>query len=439
MIVPEFFFKPTEKRIHVGLESLLSNPEFYCKNSCAGLVKNYYESSLNIYKPQKVKESNIKAYNFMKGISKSLNPDEELPQYEEEKFNNNFAQYQRNTEKILQQKSKVFLAEYMATVMKDNNYYPTLTYSDYSKYFNREIFKLISESSTYKSTIKYALGQIVSESFPGLKPSSQWPVSLDDLYARVETLYFDELFYQPFDEENIFLKEALTYIKDKSLNLALNDDPFEKTYLLKALFVTIKLTFLTGNFSKITLLLTEMKLIENEIQENLDIVLTQMQTFFNKFDLLLDSLKSDNFLPVLKQNHIMNIFSVEALILHCPEAYGFDSCTSITTDGTYLYIVLSGLNGSILKVGTGYNSTIKGKVYINKPYFNLYEALQIAYLKGKLYIREITEAYGTISVYSSETLDKLTKIKLLIPEACISTKINNNNTYCIIYSDWRLV
>ncbi len=39
---------------------------------------------------------------------------------------------------------------------------------------------------------------------------------------------------------------------------------------------------------------------------------------------------------------------------------------SMTTDGEYLYIYVSGVNGRILKIGTGRGETIAGKVYVKK-------------------------------------------------------------------------
>lgn len=39
---------------------------------------------------------------------------------------------------------------------------------------------------------------------------------------------------------------------------------------------------------------------------------------------------------------------------------------SITTDGSYLYIYVVGINGIMIKVGTGNGSTIAGKVYLER-------------------------------------------------------------------------
>lgn len=39
---------------------------------------------------------------------------------------------------------------------------------------------------------------------------------------------------------------------------------------------------------------------------------------------------------------------------------------SVTTDGTYLYIYVSAINGGMFKVGTGKNSSMAGKIYLEK-------------------------------------------------------------------------
>lgn len=39
---------------------------------------------------------------------------------------------------------------------------------------------------------------------------------------------------------------------------------------------------------------------------------------------------------------------------------------SVTTDGTYLYVYVSAINGGMYKVGTGHNSSVAGKIYYEK-------------------------------------------------------------------------
>ena len=42
---------------------------------------------------------------------------------------------------------------------------------------------------------------------------------------------------------------------------------------------------------------------------------------------------------------------------------------SITTDGTYLYMYVSAINGGLFKIGTVSNDTIAGKIYLEKSIY----------------------------------------------------------------------
>lgn len=79
---------------------------------------------------------------------------------------------------------------------------------------------------------------------------------------------------------------------------------------------------------------------------------------------------------------------------HYQKQVGHQFC-SITTDGTYLYIYVVGINGAMIKVGTGFNSTTAGKVYHEKE-FCLQVGVKLdevnwVYLKGKLYLRNFAK------------------------------------------------
>lgn len=51
--------------------------------------------------------------------------------------------------------------------------------------------------------------------------------------------------------------------------------------------------------------------------------------------------------------------------IHFQKVSGISTYT-ITTDGNYLYIYVSAINGGMWKVGTGFNGTVAGKVYYEK-------------------------------------------------------------------------
>lgn len=60
---------------------------------------------------------------------------------------------------------------------------------------------------------------------------------------------------------------------------------------------------------------------------------------------------------------------------------------SLATDGQYLYLYVSAINGGMFKIGTGENS-VPGKIY-NHLVVNTGKAEEVSwvYLKGKLYLR----------------------------------------------------
>jgi len=60
--------------------------------------------------------------------------------------------------------------------------------------------------------------------------------------------------------------------------------------------------------------------------------------------------------------------------------------TSITTDGSYIYIYVSSSNGGMYKIGTGEGGTVGGKIYLYAP-VNKVEEICWVYCKGKLYLR----------------------------------------------------
>jgi len=58
----------------------------------------------------------------------------------------------------------------------------------------------------------------------------------------------------------------------------------------------------------------------------------------------------------------------------------------MTTDGRYLYLYISGLNGSIYKIGTGNENTVAGKVYFEKQ-VNRNDMVCWVWIDGWLYLR----------------------------------------------------
>ena len=106
--------------------------------------------------------------------------------------------------------------------------YLTKIFGSEEKYFRRKIGLFSNLVSTYYSSIKsinklsfnfeplhykYALMPNFSvNSLPGMKPSSNWPISLEDLYEKLKSIKLEELFNQPMEEsfqENLKLNFRL--------------------------------------------------------------------------------------------------------------------------------------------------------------------------------------------------------------------------------------
>ena len=87
----------------------------------------------------------------------------------------------------------------------------------------------------------------------------------------------------------------------------------------------------------------------------------------------------------------------------------------MTTDGSYLYLYVSAINGGMFKIGTGFNETIPGKIYLESPVFRNEEVYWV-YIKNKLYLRTESMDVGTIAIISPETFKKETDVTIHCPE-----------------------
>ena len=98
---------------------------------------------------------------------------------------------------------------------------------------------------------------MVQETFPGLKPLSNWPVCLDDLLSKMSSLSVEEMFHQPFDQNGDFHRDAQVFIKkyfDLLKNAIQNNSIEEENtyiqYLAKALQAYLTIKILDGSFTK---------------------------------------------------------------------------------------------------------------------------------------------------------------------------------------------
>jgi hypothetical protein len=153
--------------------------------------------------------------------------------------------------------------------------------------------------------------------------------------------------------------------------------------------------------------------------------------------------------PIMRNYSIFNNYKINKNLLFSPTKGGFSNSSSIATDSRYLYIILSGVNGGMIKVGTGEHRTIQGKVYLYEKIPNLApddSTYQWVYLKGKLYLKSVTSNYSSISgtlinnsghltIISPENFSVLGKTKLLLPEATKHPILKRKNDNYLLLSD----
>lgn len=89
---------------------------------------------------------------------------------------------------------------------------------------------------------------------------------------------------------------------------------------------------------------------------------------------------------------------------------------SVTTDGQYLYVYVSAINGGMFKFGTGNGGTVAGKLYfekqINLPIGTKLEEVNWVYLKDKLYLKTSSKDPSSLDVYSALDFKKLGTVQL---------------------------
>jgi hypothetical protein len=236
-----------------------------------------------------------------------------------------------------------------------------LNYSKLKYKYNKLIFFRQPLLEKYSLTPK-----LIMESFPGLKPNSNWPLSLDDLLLKMKDIEFEELFHQPVDEKikNEFINEALEQIKkfDKE-NDIINFN--------KGIIILFSFLIFFGDFIQMLKSLIEIKSnitnkkILNEIflsnNEYSEILQNAIQNLF-KFA------SSNNYTPypIMRNYSIVDTFNISKNILYSPYSQSktsFTNSSTACTDGTYIYININGIDGCKAKIGSGLNGTEKGKIY----------------------------------------------------------------------------
>lgn len=112
---------------------------------------------------------------------------------------------------------------------------------------------------------------------------------------------------------------------------------------------------------------------------------------------------------------------------------------SIATDGKYLYIYVSAVNGGMFRVGTGQAGTQAGRVYLEKqvhfPIATKVEEVSWVYLKGKLYLKASQKDPWMLEVISPETFQKEGTAQVFCPALFGQQSLINLNKNAPLLTD----
>ena len=337
------------------------------------------------------------------------------------------------------------------------------------KYFRRKISLFSNLVSTYYSSIKsinklsfdfeplqykYALMPNFSiNSLPGMKPSSNWPISLEDLWEKLKSIKLEELFNQPMEEsfQENFYNEAIQQI----INFDKLDDIQNLT---RAICCFLCVLILFGDFLLLfkgiifikTNLKNKDKLDQSILNDKTNPLNLRLKDAYEQFK------ENDfNLYPIMRAYSIVDYFTIsKCLIYYYVKTSFINSCCSCT-DGTYIYFYLSGIDGCKLKVGTGYNNTEKGKVYLcvqnidERGIENDLNSNQWVYCNGKIYqkanrideysdnISDNKKEIGNLNIINPDTLQVENTIKLLFPQNCLNDSIVHRNKNYVLLSDGK--
>ena len=296
---------------------------------------------------------------------------------------------------------------------------------------------------------QYSLNSmLLMESFPGLKPSSNWPISVDELLDKLKEVKLEELFHQPVDDNNKqqFVNEALQAI-------LMFDNEGNNQFLIKGVIALVIMLLLFGDFILLydSVCQLKMKLSSNAKsllkvlfnKENSDTLMDvkceykYILMFKEKIKELFMIVKENNFTPypIMRNYSIIDYFNITAN-LFCDS---FSSNNhSICSDGTYIYVIISGTDGCKLKIGSGYKDTIKGKVYLHVP-MNDKGLFHWVYCNNKLYMKSLSskDVGGCLTVINTQTLQNESVVRLSFPKNCLHSSIKAKNANYVLLSDGK--
>ncbi|KAL4466976.1 hypothetical protein ABPG74_010573 [Tetrahymena malaccensis] len=277
-------------------------------------------------------------------------------------------------------------------------------------------FGLVEDFDSEIQKIKdCALDQWNFNKLKGNNPS-KWPFDLSDFIKDIKK----QPLLSQFNEPEFFNQEFINKVKQViKQNLAvLQESQVDQKNRKSALDLIIDSTiaifyvnFNRGSFEDLIQLLDiieESKQLLNEAEQ--DTFIQRFSAVINPcFDKIEKQIKMGSKLHYMRNLCDQGGFKVSSFQQFYKQSF---FTTSMTTDGTYLYIYISSADGGIYKIGTGNNNTIPGKVYVSQQVSKSEEVCWV-YLKGSLYLRTSTkEQSGLIDIYNCDTLELVDTIQL---------------------------
>ncbi|KAL4510149.1 hypothetical protein ABPG72_010342 [Tetrahymena utriculariae] len=277
-------------------------------------------------------------------------------------------------------------------------------------------FGLVEDFDSEIQKIKdCALDQWNFNKLKGNNPS-KWPFDLSDFIKDIKK----QPLLSQFNEPEFFNQEFINKVKQViKQNLAvLQESQVDQKNRKSALDLIIDSTiaifyvnFNRGSFEDLVQLLDiieESKQLLTDAEQ--DIFIQRFSAVVNPcFDKIEKQIKMGSKLHYMRNLCDQGGFKVSSFQQFCKQSF---FTTSMTTDGTYLYIYISSADGGIYKIGTGNDNTIPGKVYVSQQVSKQEEICWI-YLKGSLYLRTSTkEQSGLIDIYNCDTLELVDTIQL---------------------------
>ena len=236
-------------------------------------------------------------------------------------------------------------------------------------------------SQTYQNISKDNLNEINEDQFKlDSFQFSQKVHSLIDEYYQRKNAFFIQM--STSHNTHKFKNQGLNFLKNYVLEyialnpLIENSFPGEKEHLIeylpKAIGAFLSIFILFGNIKKLEEIFSFLTSLREKYNNKFDEIFKKTSKYIIPIlEQIRDySQKLQNHHPILSNYQINEAFLINNDNIFAPSKYTLAQNSSITTDGTYLYIVLSGINGSMSKIGTGYNNTIQGKVYFSKSLYD---------------------------------------------------------------------